>query len=43
MPYVKKSFGHFFLFPATRIEFFVGDVPDGAPLVLDNARYTRLG
>lgn len=28
---------------ATRIEFFVGDVPDGLPVVLDNARYTRLG
>lgn len=28
---------------ATKIEFFVGDVPDGMPLVLDNARYTRLG
>ncbi|XP_053379398.1 centrosomal protein of 104 kDa-like isoform X2 [Mercenaria mercenaria] len=28
---------------ATRIEIFVGDVPDGMPLVLDNARYTRLG
>ncbi|XP_052225713.1 centrosomal protein of 104 kDa-like isoform X2 [Dreissena polymorpha] len=28
---------------ATRIEFFVGDVPDGMPVDLDNARYTRLG
>lgn len=27
----------------TKIEFFVGDVPDGMPVVLDNARYTRLG
>lgn len=28
---------------ATKIEFFVGDVPDGTPLLLENARYTRLG
>lgn len=28
---------------ATKIEFFVGDVPDGLPVVLENARYTRLG
>ncbi|XP_041377426.1 centrosomal protein of 104 kDa-like [Gigantopelta aegis] len=28
---------------ATKIEFFVGDVPDLTPLSLDNVRYTRLG
>ena len=28
---------------ATKIEFYVGDVPDGQPVTLDNARYTRLG
>ncbi|XP_046376699.2 centrosomal protein of 104 kDa-like isoform X4 [Haliotis rufescens] len=28
---------------ATKIEFYVGDVPDGVPLSLDTARYTRLG
>ncbi|XP_060582149.1 centrosomal protein of 104 kDa-like isoform X2 [Ruditapes philippinarum] len=28
---------------ATRIEIFVGDVPEDLPCVLDNARYTRLG
>ncbi|GFO45194.1 centrosomal protein of 104 kda-like isoform x4, partial [Plakobranchus ocellatus] len=28
---------------ATKIEFFVGDVPDGTPLTLDSARYARLG
>ncbi|XP_055864407.1 centrosomal protein of 104 kDa-like isoform X2 [Biomphalaria glabrata] len=33
---------HQFLIP-TKIEFFVGDVPDGAPLLLESARYARLG
>ncbi|XP_025081009.1 centrosomal protein of 104 kDa-like isoform X2 [Pomacea canaliculata] len=33
---------HQYLIP-TKIEFFVGDVPDGTPLLLENARYTRLG
>ncbi|KAL3861939.1 hypothetical protein ACJMK2_007949 [Sinanodonta woodiana] len=28
---------------ATKVEFFVGDVPDGVTVTLDNARYTRLG
>lgn len=28
---------------ATKIEFYVGDVPDGYPVSLQNARYTRLG
>ncbi|RUS82487.1 hypothetical protein EGW08_009750, partial [Elysia chlorotica] len=33
---------HQFLVP-TKIEFFVGDIPDGTPLTLNNARYARLG
>lgn len=33
---------HQYLVP-TKIEFFVGDVPDGTPLTLDSARYARLG
>ncbi|XP_059170552.1 centrosomal protein of 104 kDa-like isoform X3 [Physella acuta] len=33
---------HQYLIP-TKIEFFVGDVPDGAPLTLESARYARLG
>ncbi|XP_076451911.1 centrosomal protein of 104 kDa-like isoform X2 [Babylonia areolata] len=37
-----QIFSHQFLIP-TRIEFFVGDVPEGTPSVLENARYTRLG
>ncbi|ELT95484.1 hypothetical protein CAPTEDRAFT_170133 [Capitella teleta] len=28
---------------ATKIEFYVGDVPDGTTVSLQNARYTRLG
>lgn len=28
---------------ATKIEFYVGDVPDGYTVSLENARYTRLG
>lgn len=34
----------FYLFiAATKIEFYVGDVPDGYTVSLENARYTRLG
>ena len=33
----------FVLFSATKIEFYVGDVPDGHTPSLQNARYTRLG
>lgn len=33
----------FFLITATKIEFFVGDVPDEQLQDLENARYTRLG
>ncbi|XP_064642037.1 centrosomal protein of 104 kDa-like isoform X2 [Lineus longissimus] len=33
---------HQFLIP-TKIEFYVGDVPDGTGMNLQNARYTRLG
>ncbi|XP_035829419.1 centrosomal protein of 104 kDa [Aplysia californica] len=33
---------HQYLVP-TKIEFFVGDVPDGSLLSLDSARYARLG
>ncbi|KAK7477381.1 hypothetical protein BaRGS_00031357 [Batillaria attramentaria] len=33
---------HQYLIP-TKIEFFVGDVPEGTPMMLENARYTRLG
>ncbi|XP_070207078.1 centrosomal protein of 104 kDa-like isoform X2 [Littorina saxatilis] len=33
---------HQFLIP-TKIEFFVGDVPEGTTPLLENARYTRLG
>ncbi|XP_074654970.1 centrosomal protein of 104 kDa-like [Tubulanus polymorphus] len=28
---------------ATKVEFYVGDVPEGTPVSLQNARYTRLG
>ncbi|CAH1776232.1 unnamed protein product [Owenia fusiformis] len=28
---------------ATKVEFYVGDVPDGTPPTLQHARYTRLG
>ena len=28
---------------ATKVEFYVGDVPDGHTPSLQNARYTRLG
>ena len=31
------------LFSATKIEFYVGDVPEGTPASLNHARYTRLG
>ena len=30
-------------FSATKIEFYVGDVPEGTPPSLQHARYTRLG
>ena len=30
-------------FVATKIEFYVGDIPDDVPMSLQNARYTRLG
>lgn len=33
----------YFLITATKIEFFVGDVPDEQLQDLENARYTRLG
>lgn len=33
---------HQFLIP-TKIEFFVGDVPEDTQVLLENARYTRLG
>ena len=33
----------FFQMPATKIEFYVGDVPSGMHPNLQNARYTRLG
>ena len=32
-----------FFFTATKIEFYVGDVPEGTSGNLQNARYTRLG
>jgi len=31
------------LVTATKIEFFVGDVPEDVSLTPENARYTRLG
>lgn len=41
--YLLLLFLLLFLITATKIEFFVGDVPDEQLQDLENARYTRLG